>query len=146
VHSQQCHFGEEAFDTGDGFLLRIRSAVQEGVCNPSLIIPGRGYAPERVEVEHCAKYVGCERQIRTCDEMPILCPYFDLQNRSASASDLSGGHCAKKQWHLPIICVNLFGSRNDSIIFTKSDRDQKTVLSLQSVSGSMYEYLGREWV
>jgi hypothetical protein len=144
VHSQWCYFGEEAFDTGDGFELGIRSAVQEGACNTSLRIPGRGYAPERMMMEHCAKYVGCERQIRTCDEMPILRPYFDLPNRSASASDLSGGHCAKKQCHLPIICVNLFGSWNDSMIFTKSDRDQKTVFSPQSVSASMYEYLGRE--
>jgi hypothetical protein len=64
-----------------------------------------------------------------------------LQKCSASSSISSGRDCAKKQWHLAINCANLFGNRNDSTIFMKSDRDQKTVLSLQSILGSMHEYL-----
>lgn len=61
MYSQGCRFGEKAFDTRDRFLIRIRSAVQEGVCDISLGIPGRSYAPERAVMEQCAKDIGCER-------------------------------------------------------------------------------------
>lgn len=53
----------------------------------------------------------------------------------------SDGDCENVQWHLASICANLFGRRNNSIIFMKSDCDQKTVLSLQSSSESAHEYL-----
>jgi hypothetical protein len=83
----------------------------------------------RVLIGDLALYANC---------VPFL-SVSDLQKCSASASIFSIGDCAKKHWHLAIAYANLFGNLNGCTIFTKSDRDQKIVLWLQSGCGSMHE-------
>ena len=60
MHVLWRRLAKEALKARNRLSFRVGSAVQEGICDVLLGIPGGGQGPERAMVKHCAEDIGYE--------------------------------------------------------------------------------------